>query len=58
MSFISFLLRNKYRPEESGVGMSTPVHPMAPPLVPFLKGKRFYTSQLPLQELAARNERF
>ena len=27
--FISFLLRNKCRPEESGVDMSTPVHPVA-----------------------------
>ena len=34
MIFISFLLWNKYRPEESGVDMdmSTPVHPVAPPL--------------------------
>ena len=30
--FMSFLLRNEYRPEESGVDMSTPVHPVAPPL--------------------------
>ena len=29
---MSFLLRNEYRPEESGVDMSTPVHPVAPPL--------------------------
>ena len=31
MFFTSFLLRNIYQPEESGVDMSTPVHPMAPP---------------------------
>ena len=30
---MSFLLRNEYGPEESGVDMSTPVHPMAPPLL-------------------------
>ena len=29
---MSFLLRNEYRPEESGVDMSNPVHPVAPPL--------------------------
>ena len=29
---MSFLLRNEYGPEESGVDMSTPVHPVAPPL--------------------------
>ena len=33
MFFISFLLRNKYRPEESAVDMSTPVHPVVPPLI-------------------------
>ena len=33
MLFISFLLRNKCRPEESGVDMSTLVHPVAPPLL-------------------------
>ena len=32
MFLTSFLLRNEYRPEESGVDMSTPVHPVAPPL--------------------------
>ena len=32
MIFISFLLWNKYCPEKSGVDMSTPVHPVAPPL--------------------------
>ena len=26
----SFLLRNEYRPEESGMDMSTPIHPVAP----------------------------
>ena len=31
--FMSFLLRNEYWPEENGVDMSTPVHPVAPPLV-------------------------
>ena len=31
--FMSFLLKNEYRLEESGVDMSTPVHPLAPPLV-------------------------
>ena len=31
MFLISFLLRNKYQPEESGVDMSTPVHPVVPP---------------------------
>ena len=31
--FMSFLLGNRYRPEESGVDMSTPVHPVAPPLL-------------------------
>ena len=30
--FMSFLLGNGYLPEESGVDMSTPVHPVAPPL--------------------------
>ena len=30
--FMLFLLMNEYRPEESGVDMSTPVHPVAPPL--------------------------
>ena len=35
----SFLLRNEYRPEDSGldisgVDMSTPIHPVAPPLDP------------------------
>ena len=30
---MSFLLGNGYRLEESGVDMSTPVHPVAPPLV-------------------------
>ena len=30
--FMSFLLGNGYRPEESGVDMSTPVHPVAPSL--------------------------
>ena len=30
--FITFFLWNENRPEESGVDMSTPVHPMAPPL--------------------------
>ena len=30
--FMSFLLGNGYLPEESGVDMSTPVHPLAPPL--------------------------
>ena len=29
---MSFLLRNEYRPEKSGMGVSTPVHPVAPPL--------------------------
>ena len=33
-NFMSFSLRNEYRPEESGVDMSTPVHPVAPPLFP------------------------
>ena len=32
MTFMSFLLRNEDRPEESWVDMSTPVHPVAPPL--------------------------
>ena len=32
MYFMSFLLGNKYRPEESRVNMSTPVYPMALPL--------------------------
>ena len=40
--FISFLLRNKYRPGESRLDMSTPVHPVAPPLVPFRLHKRFF----------------
>ena len=31
--FMSFLLRNEYLLEENGVDMSTPVHPVAPPLV-------------------------
>ena len=35
MIFMSFLLRNEYRPQESGVDMSTPVHPVAPPLAKF-----------------------
>ena len=30
--FMSFLFGNGYLPEESGVDMSTPVHPVAPPL--------------------------
>ena len=30
--FMSFFLRNEYLLEESGVDMSTPVHPVAPPL--------------------------
>ena len=30
---MSFLLRNEYLPEESGVDISTPVHPVAPPLL-------------------------
>ena len=30
--FMSFLLGNEYRPEESGVDMSSPVNPVAPPL--------------------------
>ena len=30
--FISFLLKNENQPEESGVDMSTPVHPVVPPL--------------------------
>ena len=34
--FMPFLLRNEYRPEESGVYMSTPVHPVSPPLLPNL----------------------
>ena len=29
---MSFLLGNEYRPEESGVDMSSPVNPVAPPL--------------------------
>ena len=33
MFFISFSLRNNYQPEESGVDMSSPVHPVAPPLL-------------------------
>ena len=33
MFFMSFLLRNKFRSEECGVDMSTPVSPMAPPLL-------------------------
>ena len=32
--FMLFLLRNEYRSDESGVGMSTPVHPAALPLHP------------------------
>ena len=36
--FTSFLLRNEYRPEESEVDMSTPVHPVAPPLALLLLG--------------------
>ena len=35
--FTSFLLRNEYRPQESGVDMSTPVHPVAPPLLKTIK---------------------
>ena len=31
--FISLLLNNEYRPEESGLDMSTPVHLVAPPLL-------------------------
>ena len=30
--FISFLLGNKYRPEDSRVDMSTLIHPVKPPL--------------------------
>ena len=30
---MSFSLGNEYRPEESGVDTSSPVHPMAPPLI-------------------------
>ena len=29
---MSFLLRNEYRPDESGMDRSTPVNPMAAPL--------------------------
>ena len=29
---MSLLLRNECRPEENGMDMPTPVHPMAPPL--------------------------
>ena len=35
---MSFLPRNEYRPEESGVDMSTPVHPVAPPLLGIVVG--------------------
>ena len=33
---MSILHRNEYRPEESGVDMSTPVHPVVLPLVRYL----------------------
>ena len=44
MIFMSFLLRNEYRPEESGVDMSTPVHP-SPPRGVALVSNKYYVFQ-------------
>ena len=51
---MSFLLRNEYLPEESGVDISTPVHPVAPPLMPahFENGDKCDGSQKGARNLA------
>ena len=43
--FMSFLLRNEYLLEESGVDMSTPVHPVVPPL-PLVEQLQGFSSEL------------
>ena len=52
--FMSFLLRNEYLLEESGVDMSTPVHPVVPPLADDIRGAvAFQTSDcfLPIDKI-------
>ena len=46
MFLISSFLRNKYLPEKSGVDMSTPVHPMAPPLEPLQSNDQAFGNSL------------